>query len=247
MPELKNNFVQGRMNKDLDERIIPNGAYRDALNIQIATSEQSDVGTIQNIIGNVKIESLNHEDDYSNLLVDNVLYPKHGKCVATIADEKSNSLYFFVRDNSFDHLIEMQNDPWDYFIFKDQILEYDQTLGSAGINNLGSLKAVFIDTHTVISRINPNAIYAGDWANYEYTLMVPTPPSGNHVNAVKVGMQVMGYNPVSGNSCTSAVASVNVDMFNNGFVKFKPKDILIDDITSLPFRGESSFSLDSNK
>ena len=40
MPEIKNNFTQGRMNKDFDERLIPNGQYRDALNIQVSTSEE---------------------------------------------------------------------------------------------------------------------------------------------------------------------------------------------------------------
>ena len=34
MPEIKNTFTQGKMNKDLDERIIPSGEYRDALNIE---------------------------------------------------------------------------------------------------------------------------------------------------------------------------------------------------------------------
>ena len=42
MPELKRNFTQGRMNKDLDERLVPNGEYRDALNIEVNTSEGSD-------------------------------------------------------------------------------------------------------------------------------------------------------------------------------------------------------------
>ena len=52
MPEIKNTFIRGRMNKDLDERIIPEGEYRDASNIQISSSEGSDVGTAQNILGN---------------------------------------------------------------------------------------------------------------------------------------------------------------------------------------------------
>ena len=54
MPKLKHNFVQGKINKDLDERLVPNGQYRDALNIQISTSEGSDVGAVENILGNVK-------------------------------------------------------------------------------------------------------------------------------------------------------------------------------------------------
>jgi len=52
MPKIKHNFVQGKMNKDLDERLVPNGQYKDALNIQVSTSEDSEIGTIQNILGN---------------------------------------------------------------------------------------------------------------------------------------------------------------------------------------------------
>jgi len=35
MPEINHVFNQGKMNKDLDERLVPNGQYRDAMNIQI--------------------------------------------------------------------------------------------------------------------------------------------------------------------------------------------------------------------
>ena len=49
MPELKHNFLKGRMNKDLDERLVPNGEYRDALNIEISTSEDSNTGAVQNV------------------------------------------------------------------------------------------------------------------------------------------------------------------------------------------------------
>ena len=47
MPEIKNNFLQGKMNKDLDERLIPNGQYRDAMNIEVSTAEDSSVGTVK--------------------------------------------------------------------------------------------------------------------------------------------------------------------------------------------------------
>ena len=30
MPEIKHVFSQGKMNKDLDERLVPNGQYRHA-------------------------------------------------------------------------------------------------------------------------------------------------------------------------------------------------------------------------
>ena len=58
MPEIKNIFTSGRMNKDLDERIISKDEYRDALNIDVVTSEGSNVGTIQNVRGNTKVANI---------------------------------------------------------------------------------------------------------------------------------------------------------------------------------------------
>ncbi len=55
MPEIKNTFLKGKMNKDLDARLIPNGEYVDAQNIHITKSEGSDIGVVQNIKGNTKI------------------------------------------------------------------------------------------------------------------------------------------------------------------------------------------------
>ena len=52
MPEVKNTFIKGKMNKDLDARLVQNGEYFDAQNIHISKSEGSDVGTVQNILGN---------------------------------------------------------------------------------------------------------------------------------------------------------------------------------------------------
>ena len=52
MPQVKNMFSQGKMNKDLDERLIPNGQYRDAMNVEVSTSNGSDVGAATSIKGN---------------------------------------------------------------------------------------------------------------------------------------------------------------------------------------------------
>ena len=57
MPELKRSFQSGRMNKSSDERLVPNGEYRDALNIEIATSEDDDLGSAQTTMGNKLIGS----------------------------------------------------------------------------------------------------------------------------------------------------------------------------------------------
>ena len=52
MAEIKNSFIRSKMNKDLDERLIPNNEYRDALNVAVSRSEASDVGALESILGN---------------------------------------------------------------------------------------------------------------------------------------------------------------------------------------------------
>ena len=58
MAEFKRNFSAAKMNRDMDERLVPNGQYREAVNIEIATSEGSDVGTVQTLLGNTKRDTL---------------------------------------------------------------------------------------------------------------------------------------------------------------------------------------------
>jgi len=52
MPRIQNNFLRGKMNKDLDERLVPKGEYREAQNLLITHSEDSDVGALENVLGN---------------------------------------------------------------------------------------------------------------------------------------------------------------------------------------------------
>ena len=55
MAELKRNFSQAKMNKDMDERVVASGQYRDANNIQISTSDGSNVGSVQSLLGNTEV------------------------------------------------------------------------------------------------------------------------------------------------------------------------------------------------
>ena len=101
MPDIKNTFTGGKMNKDLDERLLPSGQYRDAMNIQVATSDLSEVGTVQNILGN--IEGCTYEDPSYAVSgkrgapsVTNPISRQPSRTVGSIADEKNDTLYWFV-------------------------------------------------------------------------------------------------------------------------------------------------------
>ena len=112
MPEIKNNFMQGKMNKDLDERLIPNGQYRDAMNVEISTSEESSVGLVQNILGNSRVDSI---------------VPRGFVSVGSIANEKTNRIYWFITTYE-----------------KDAILEYD--------TRTGRTVPVLVDLHASTSK-----------------------------------------------------------------------------------------------
>jgi hypothetical protein len=87
MAEIKNNFTSGKMNKDLDERLIPKGEYRDALNIDVATSEGSDVGTAQNSLGNTQISTLSQS---GNVCVGVCKYGRADKIIWLVAGTIEN-------------------------------------------------------------------------------------------------------------------------------------------------------------
>ena len=84
MPELKNNFLKSKMNKDLDERLVPNGEYRDALGINISQSEGPNVGALEVVQGNELKWSLN---------------PKM-RFIGRFNDEINNTIYLFATDHT---------------------------------------------------------------------------------------------------------------------------------------------------
>ena len=93
MPDIKHNFTGGKMNKDVDERLVPNGQYRDAMNVQVSTSEGSDVGTIQNILGN--IEGCTYDNNNPNPI------PIGSTTVGSVSDEKNDTLYWLIAGQPF--------------------------------------------------------------------------------------------------------------------------------------------------
>ena len=58
MANVTNTFVKSKMNKDLDDRLLSNGEYRDAQNVNISRSEGEDVGALENVLGNKSISTL---------------------------------------------------------------------------------------------------------------------------------------------------------------------------------------------
>ena len=139
MPEIKNTFIGGKMNKDLDERIIRNGEYRDAMNVQVSTSEDSDVGTVQNILGNQKVLGQD-------------IIPENSYCVGSISDEQNDDLYWFIQGSSQDL---SSTDIFDAIGENGSLLHKDLILKYNVVDNF--IKSVFIDVYTIQTYIGEGA------------------------------------------------------------------------------------------
>ena len=88
MPEIKRAFNLGKMNRDLDDRLVPAGQYREALNINIGQSEGADVGAVENLLGNEAVAS---PSQFTGLA--------DAKCIGSHKDNGTECIYFFVTDN----------------------------------------------------------------------------------------------------------------------------------------------------
>jgi len=160
MPEIKHVFQQGKMEKDLDERLVKNGQYRDAMNIQVSTSEGSDVGTVQNILGN------------ENLFSDNQIAPG-SICVGAIADEKENCFYWFVYHNSKNLILRYKNNEVT-FVFVDtmNVLNFNGNI-ITGVNVIDDF-LLWTDNWSEPKKINIQRSIDGTRGGYYHThLIVP--------------------------------------------------------------------------
>jgi len=146
--------MQGKMNKDLDERLIPNGEYRDALNIEVTTSEGSNIGSVENIIGNKSLNLIQFREpfydgeqqafDRDGLPIGfgsttsgpyTTSFSSAAEVVASVSDERTGNVYCFTGsalsykttndiDGSGTHLSGIKTDVIFEYNDKTQRLDY---------------------------------------------------------------------------------------------------------------------------
>jgi len=111
--EIKNTFLKSKMNKDLDDRILPNGEYRNARNISVGRSEDNDVGALENVIGNNLVAGTDIES---------------GLTIIGIKESNSlNQLFVFLTDYKDPNPLNPTNAPTTS---KHYIYSYNNTTGA---------------------------------------------------------------------------------------------------------------------
>tara|TARA_R110000744_G_scaffold14874_5_gene41990 strand:- start:7486 stop:12600 length:5115 start_codon:yes stop_codon:yes gene_type:complete len=82
-------FVKGRMNKSVDERLIIQGEYVDALNVRLGATETTEVGAVENSRGNEALTILRFR---------NVALSDSALCIGALEDGMNSTIYWFVHD-----------------------------------------------------------------------------------------------------------------------------------------------------
>jgi len=85
-------FTKGKMNKELDERLVPDGEYTDALNIRVGSTEEDEMGVIETTLGNTQLTTLQ---------VQNTPLSTSARCIGALEDGSTETLYWFVHDPAF--------------------------------------------------------------------------------------------------------------------------------------------------
>ncbi len=183
MPEVKNAFIKSKMNKDLDDRLVPSGEYRDAKNVQISRSEGSDVGALENVLGNKEILfSTTLPVSFSALVgAPNI------KCIGKFVDENNTTIYSFWTDyfdTQAENRIIYSPSAKNYILAYDisgsdnykvlvegAFLNFSQTNPIIGVNIIEGL-LFWTDDRNQPRKINVNL--ANEATNPQNTYAVPT-------------------------------------------------------------------------
>jgi hypothetical protein len=109
MAEAKNHFIGGKMNKDIEDRLLKNSEYRDALNITVGQAGENNVGSVENIKSNV----LTYAQSLGYL---------NAQPIGYVVDERHDCIYWFVTTFAYETGVKEYPTINDYCA----VLKYDQ-------------------------------------------------------------------------------------------------------------------------
>jgi hypothetical protein len=191
------NFIGSRMNKSLDERLIPQGEYTDALNIRISSDEDGEAGSAENAKGNQLIaELVYNESPLSNPV-----------CIGALEDGVNETLYWFVTSDTVDMIVSFNvtTSLLKYNVISTTVLNFNKKYLINGINLIDDL-LFFTDNYNQPRRINVNASY-------------PAPSSGVD-QIVEDDISVIVKPPVSSPKIQLITQASKKNYIENKFIRF---------------------------
>ena len=203
MAEIKNTFLKSKMNKDLDDRLLPNGEYRDAQNISVGKSEDADVGALENIIGNSNVTpNLPYGDDfeiigyYSDAVNDRII-----TFVTNYTDPYTNGEPTYIYDANM-------ATPTPSPLYNCHICVYDQN--TQNYNSVVSGEFLNFSTTDKVLGVNliENLLFFTDNRNQPRKINIQTAIEENNYYTSEDNISVAKYNPYSPISLVKKVVGV---------------------------------------
>ena len=159
MAKIQKNFIKGRMNKSVDERLVPQGEYIDALNVRLGSTEGTEIGAVENSKGNSLLVTLN----YLGLPL-----TSNARCIGAYEDGANETIYWFVHDQGnltsptekVDMIVSFntQTSVLFYHVISTSVLNFSKDFLINGIDLIGDL-LFFTDNLNPPRKININRNY----------------------------------------------------------------------------------------
>ena len=132
MPIVNTNFIAGRMNQSVDERLVPPGEYIEAINCRLGATETSEIGAVENSKGNDQLTTLY----YNGAILTGA------KCIGAYEDGAKETLYWFVTSPTADMIVSFNTTTTllNYHVIDaGTVLNFDSSYLITGVNKLGDL------------------------------------------------------------------------------------------------------------
>ena len=140
MPIVTTNFIAGRMNKSVDERLLPPGEYIDALNVRLGSTETTEIGAVENAKGNSRLTYLAYNGEPLSI---------NATCIGAYEDGVRETIYWFIHDatnlEAAGGIVDMvvsyntTSQVINYHIVTEDLLNFDPKHLITGINLLDDL------------------------------------------------------------------------------------------------------------
>lgn len=128
--KITNTFVGGKMNMDIDQRLLPKGQYFKAMNIEVINPESNgtgsndygDSGVLRNSLGNLKpVNGANVSLNVTSISGGALVNPR---CIGACVNNQSNSIYWLITSTYEDLIVEYLDTP--------NVIPTGGTAGTAG-------------------------------------------------------------------------------------------------------------------
>ena len=229
MANLTRNFNAGKMNKVVDERLVPDGQYIDALNVRMGSTEEKSIGAIENTKGNLKLTSL--------IYIDGTPLSTDARAIGAFEDGSLETVYWFVHDPSFTVGATGKLDLVVSFNILTNILTYHVISidDGSGVNTTLNFNPEYVIT--AVNKIDDLLFWSDDYnpprfinvkenypnpspTNVDYYVALPPAPLAPHPEILLERLQVIKKPPMSSPDIQLANAPGQENFLEENFICF---------------------------